>query len=979
MLKKTINALMYVLSRLRSTYNSSFQIVFGLVLLFMLPQTTWATHIIAGEITAVLTEPAANRRYCFRIVLYTDPTSPADSPTLELNFGDNSTGTATRVNGNGVIIAPGIKYNIYEICHAYVTNGSFLVSFSEANRIDRIANVGNSVNTPFSLQTFILVNPAIGINRTPTLRVAPLDVACPGQKFFHNAGAFDLDGDSLVFRIVPPRQSVSQTVDYTDPAIRFPAGTEGDPSLPANLKMDSRTGDVVWDSPAKQDEDRIYNIAFVVEEWRNGIRIGYITRDMQIRVLRDCTNKRPRLTVPDVCAIAGGEQPVNATITATDPDMPVEEIVISSPFAEASNLQGIFDPNANTGAGQPIATFSFIGTPPQKGSASGTLTWNPGCAQVREQPYIVVFKAQDNPKEVPLSGKTLVDIQSMLITVKGPRPTNLQASLVTRSVNLTWDSYANVCNSISAADLARMEVLIWRREGCIPQLACGETPAQMGYTRIATRPITATSYTDVGPLTIGSSYSYIISVNFPTPRRGVSQASLPQCVVIPIVIPLVTKVTVNETNQNPSPANGNISLTWLKALEISPSIKPPFRYELQRAEGLNGTNYTTIHTVDDPTGNITEFNFTDNNLNTRDNAFIYRVRWFSEFGTANQGEQTRSDSATSVRLTATGADNSIELTWDYRVPWSNQNRYHRIYRAKVGQPKNALQLIDSVLVGQNRYVDNGKLECLDPNTRYYYYVQTRGSYNNSQIPAKFNLLINDSQIASAQPIDNTPPPPPVLFLDTTRCDAGFNIDNIKNKLYWQASQAGTPCQREISTFRLYYKSSLDGNYILLTNPPFAQPYKDTVFTHTKNFLPNTPDGTVSQAGCYYVTAVDRNGNESKPSNEVCQENCFNFVLPNVFTPSGSPGKNDVLRPMDNPAARYINKVVFIVYNRQGGKVYEQENDPKINWNGAGADGKALPSGVYYYEAKVTFYALDPANATQTFKGWIQITREDVGN
>ncbi|MCU0445156.1 MAG: gliding motility-associated C-terminal domain-containing protein [Microscillaceae bacterium] len=978
MLKKTITALIACISRLHSLPNLYLYNWRGIILLvFALLATPklWATHIIAGEITAVLQDPAANRRYCFRVVIYTDPTSPADSPTLEVNFGDNTRATAQRINGNGVIIAPGIKYNIYEVCHTYVANGSFLVSFLEANRIDRIANVGNSVNTPFSLQTFVLVNPAIGINRTPSLRVAPLDVACPGQKFFHNAGAFDLDGDSLVFRIVPPRQSVDRTVDYTDPTRVFPGGTEGDPNLPPTLKMDPRTGDIVWDSPAKQDEDRIYNIAFVVEEWRNGIRIGYITRDMQIRVLRNCENKRPILTVPDVCAIVG-EQNVNATISAFDQNTernPLDEVVLSSPFADASNLQGIFDPNPATGIGNPIAVFTSASG--QRGTATGTLTWNPSCAQVREQPYIVVFKAQDNPRETPLSGRSLVDIQSMLITVKGPRPTNLQATLGTnRSVNLTWNSYTSICNNFSQPELDRMQILVWRREGCIPKLVCGESPEQMGYTRIATRPITATNYNDVGPLAIGLSYSYIITVNFPPPRRGESQASEPQCVVVPIVIPLITNVTVNETNLTPTPATGSVTVNWLKALELPATVKPPFRYQLQRAEGLNGTNYTTIYTVDDPTGNTQEFTFTDNNLNTRDNALIYRVRWFSEVGTANQAEQTRSDSATTVRLTATGADNSVILTWDYRVPWSNQNRYHRIYRAKVGQPKNALQLIDSVLVGQNRYVDIGKLECLDPNTNYFYYVQTRGSYNNALIPTKFNLLRNDSQIAAAQPIDNTPPPPPVLFLDTTRCSATLDVNNIKNKLTWQPNKQGTDCQKEISTYRVYFKSTLDGNYALLPNPPLGQPYKDTTFTHTRNFLPTTPDGAVSQAGCYYVTAVDRNGNESQPSNEVCQENCFNFVLPNVFTPGSSPGKNDLFRPMENPPARYIRSIVFTVYNRLGNKVFERENDPLINWDGTGADGKPLPNGVYYCEAKVNFYALNPANAVQTFNNWVTITR-----
>ncbi len=48
----------------------------------------------------------------------------------------------------------------------------------------------------------------------------------------------------------------------------------------------------------------------------------------------------------------------------------------------------------------------------------------------------------------------------------------------------------------------------------------------------------------------------------------------------------------------------------------------------------------------------------------------------------------------------------------------------------------------------------------------------------------------------------------------------------------------------------------------------------------------------SFAGCYYVTAVDRSGNESRPSNTVCKDNCPYYELPNVMTPNAD-GKNDL--------------------------------------------------------------------------------------
>ncbi len=69
------------------------------------------------------------------------------------------------------------------------------------------------------------------------------------------------------------------------------------------------------------------------------------------------------------------------------------------------------------------------------------------------------------------------------------------------------------------------------------------------------------------------------------------------------------------------------------------------------------------------------------------------------------------------------------------------------------------------------------------------------------------------------------------------------------------------------------------------------------------------------AGCYYVTAVDRSGNEC-PSNTVCKDNCPYYELPNVFTPNGD-GSNDLFTPF--PCPRFVQSVSFVVHNRWGRK------------------------------------------------------------
>ncbi|MDJ1486459.1 hypothetical protein QNI16_38685, partial [Cytophagaceae bacterium YF14B1] len=157
--------------------------------------------------------------------------------------------------------------------------------------------------------------PNLGSNSTPQLRNPPVDNAEVGQKFTHNPAAFDPDGDSLSYKMIIPRQSVTLTVaNYRSPeTVAPPLGIPEAGSGAPTFVLNPLNGDITWDAPGSYGIGSKgyaeYNIAFVVEEWRKTAagynKIGEIVRDMQITV-REQPNKRPELIIPkDTCIVAG--------------------------------------------------------------------------------------------------------------------------------------------------------------------------------------------------------------------------------------------------------------------------------------------------------------------------------------------------------------------------------------------------------------------------------------------------------------------------------------------------------------------------------------------------------------------------------------------------------------------------------------------------------------------------------------------------
>lgn len=953
-----------------------------LLLFFLLglSANSFATHLRAGEIT-VTRLSCTSLTFRITITVYTNTGSDIKFGDGVLDFGDKSTPEITPTQEN--IIRPDLGTNIgtvsYSTTHTYAGPGRYVISYLEPNRNGGILNIFNSVETRFYLETVISIDPFLGCNNSPKLLVPPIDKACTGAAWFHNPGAYDPDGDSVSFEFTIPKREKGQVVNnYRDPNNRefynqvgidyATANEEG--NGPPTFSIDSKTGTIVWDAPGAPGE---YNIAFVINEWRKvagvWVKMGYVVRDMQI-IVDDCQNQRPELEVPeDICVEAGEE--VSQDIFGWDPD---GDSVKIEAFSQ------VFEINPNPAKITPANKYQ-ASSPTSK--ARVVFSWKTDCLHIKEQPYQVVFKITDKPKQ----GAKLVQFKTWNIRVVGPAPKwkTAQVNLGTRSAALNWENYP--CGNATTMQ-------IWRRVDQFaftpPECVTG-MPEFLGFTKIAETGIGTTQYVDNNGgkgLAVGAQYCYRLLAIFPLPGGGESYVSQDVC-LDPILAdaPVITNVTIDKTGRT----DGQITVKWRSPFDLSKTqFPPPYSYEVYRAEGFSGNiKITRAHP-----GKLVDSTFVDNNINTEDVIYNYRIVLYD-------GTNTKVDTsftASSVRLEAKPQVKKVELTWNADVPWSNETQdysRHLIYRGSANAKDNQLTLIDSVDVGQYKfiYVDSGQYQStpLKETDVYCYRVMTRGAYGNPKI---VEPLKNFSQTMCAQPNDSQPPCQPVLKVTGINCEdvlqntaCGNNV--FSNTLTWE-KPADDACKADIRSYNIYMANKL-GDSVKL----YKTDVRDTFFIDSNENLK-------SYARCYRVSAVDRSGNESELSELYCFDNCPYYELPNVFTPNGDecnekfsaysdrvqvdesgegPCGTVDLSDLRKRCARFVERVDFRVYNRWGREVYSfigvQGDDTHtiyIDWDGKGNDGQPVSIGVYFYKAEVTFDVVDPAQQNRTIKGWVHVIR-----
>lgn len=564
------------------------------------------------------------------------------------------------------------------------------------------------------------------------------------------------------------------------------------------------------------------------------------------------------------------------------------------------------------------AVFSPIQT--NNDTVISRFSWVTGCSLIRNQPYYAQFRAQDI---VPFDSISLVSLEGVFIRVIAPPPSQLTAVAIGNNIRLDW-------TPVSCTDAIGYR--IYRRigpySGTIPCPCDNGVPSYAGYTLLdTTLGWGSTDYLDdnggVG-LVIGAQYCYLVTAVFPD---GSESCASPQaCASLKKDLPVITNADVRETD----PVNGSVYVAWSKPNELDTAQFPgPYEYRIYRSPDFNASGLSLFSVKSD----LNDTTVIDTLTDTRTRPSSYRVElWYTSGGVLTlKGASTP---ASTVFLTLSPTDNLIRLSWQENVPWSNY-RYD-IFRLNAGSG-----LYDSIATTTlSQYSDSGLVN----GETYCYFVRSVGDYS---FPGFVDPIVNRSQRVCAVPVDDVPPCSPGLSVNTS-C-----LDRV-NLLTWTNPNAF--CADDVVKYYVYYTASPQAGYERIDS--LLSP-ADTFYFHTD---------LASLTGCYRVTAVDADGNETIDPETVCVDTCRQYVLPSVFTPDGD-GLNDIFHPCDSttetamqqlncPPYRNVKDVDIHIYNRWGKQVFHT-NDRDVNWDGKDeTSGRLCSDGVYYYTCEIRFFRLD---------------------
>jgi gliding motility-associated-like protein len=861
------------------------RIILGVCLLLISMFTLKATHNRAGEITY---RQISRYEFEFTITTFTYTLSAADRDALEVQWGDNTYSVAPRIQKD--TLPDYYRRNIYKVRHTFPGPGTYDIVMQDPNRNFGVLNIPNSVNVIFSVKTTMVINPELGTNNTPILLNYPIDKAALGHIFIHNPAAFDYDGDSISYKLTTCTKENGKPIEnYT-----FPRASD-------SLYVNPITGDLVWDAPM---DSGIFNVAMNIEEWRNGVKINNIVRDIQIEVYNSKNNPPVNPELKDICVTAGDS--IRLTLTSTDIDK---------------------DKVTHTANGGPLvvknspATFKTISS--GLGYVTSVFRWQTACDHVRNQPYTLVLKSEDNNHDLKL-----VDIDNFNIRVMGPSPENLKVTPGNNSISLKWDK--SICSQVSGYEIYRSTSSVSNvTDSCVGGIIPG-----LGYEHVGSiNGIDATSYTDnnngIG-LSMGTNYCYRIVAVFPDGAK--SYPSDEACTTLIPGNPSLLNASVTKIDE----ADGEIYVSWAKPLYLDtiPALGP-YEYIILRTDNLQGNNFAPLKTFQ--TSDLLDTFFIDKGLNTKKYPYAYKVELYNN-APGNRFQIGNAEVASSMYPGLMPMDNQVQIKFNRNTPWLNTQ--YIIYRQnKVTLDFDSIGYTDTEEFTDNNLA-NGQEVCYRVKSKGYRDL-TGGRFLNE----------NWSHIACTTPIDTTKPCAPTLSVKS-------DCANSVNTLTW--NNPNLTCANDVVSYKLYYKSQINSDMTLLAevNSP-----ENTTYNHS------SPE---SLAACYEVSAIDSFGNESLHSTLVCIDICAGYSLPNVFTPNND-NRNDIFKAY-NPNS-YVKKVDMKIYNRWGKLVYKTDN-PDINWDGRDIDSKKfLATGIYYYicdiyEPRLT--GLEP----RTLTGFVHLYYED---
>jgi gliding motility-associated-like protein len=299
-------------------------------LFFFLSVSAFATHIVGGGFTL---RHIADDQYELTMEFYRDcgPNSADFDPTVRVGIYDK----ATNINIDKITLQGDIPQLInfgnvdcIEGASSCLEKRNYraTISLTEAKynnisgyyvsweRCCRNVTIVNIISPDETGMVFYMefpsphppTVPATGfINSTPRFTVDPINYICINDNFTYNFHAIDEDGDSLSYSLITPlkgntgpfdpngNSTLFQAAPYEEVAWEFGYGIDvnimdGNP----DLAVDPLTGE--FSVIAKQQG--LYVFTILCEEFRNGVKIGEIRRDIQYTTVFCKPQYTPQIT-----------------------------------------------------------------------------------------------------------------------------------------------------------------------------------------------------------------------------------------------------------------------------------------------------------------------------------------------------------------------------------------------------------------------------------------------------------------------------------------------------------------------------------------------------------------------------------------------------------------------------------------------------------------------------------------------------------
>ena len=251
-----------------------------------------------------------------------------------------------------------------------------------ANRNGVITTIVQPANEQLCVQAEL--NNLNFCNNSPTYTEYPAPYICVNEPFCYNNGAFDPDGDSLVYSLVTPLayDFATGTLDN----VQYLPGYSVNNPITGTTTFDPSSGNLCMTATAQD----IGIVAMKISEYRNGVFIGSVIRDIQIIIL-------PCTTVPPVLSGFNGNPPDVTNSSSLD-----DSLNLCADFGDTIT----FSIDASIGSSNnKIMSWSGISSTPNasfnitnnfSNNPSGTFFWVPQPTDVQNSPISFNITVQDD-------------------------------------------------------------------------------------------------------------------------------------------------------------------------------------------------------------------------------------------------------------------------------------------------------------------------------------------------------------------------------------------------------------------------------------------------------------------------------------------------------------------------------------------------------------------------------------------------------